>query len=176
MWRSTMSYGRMGVVINAISAVDLALVGHRRKSAQHAGLQAARRRNQAAAAGLLHGQRHRAARRVRVQAPEAGDSARPRRWARRHAQERRARAARAQGARARRRHHAGLLDGVDGALHDRNRRDDGAVSGVLDGRVPAAARLRRVRPACGSDHEHPHRHRRARIHAIRLPAAARDMA
>ena len=55
--------------------------------------------------------------------------------------------ARARGARAGRRDHARLLDGVDRALHHRNRRDDGAVPRVLDGRVPAAARLRGVRPA-----------------------------
>ena len=46
MWRSTMSYGRAGTLINAISGVDLALWDLARQGARHARLQAARRRDQ----------------------------------------------------------------------------------------------------------------------------------
>ena len=38
MWRSTMSYGRMGIAVHAISGVDLALWDLVGKAAQHAGL------------------------------------------------------------------------------------------------------------------------------------------
>ncbi len=54
-------------------------VGHHRQGAGHAGVPADRRRGEAAHSGLLHRQRHRTARRVRVQAAETGDSVRSRR-------------------------------------------------------------------------------------------------
>ncbi len=77
MWRGTLYYGRKGVAVHAISAVDNALWDIVGKALNTPVYRAARRRRPGARALLLHGQQHRAGGRVRVQEAQAGHSARP---------------------------------------------------------------------------------------------------
>ena len=77
MWRGTLYYGRKGVTVHAISAVDNALwdiVGKALKTPVYKLLGGG---GEGARALLLHGQQHRAGGGVWVQETQAGHSARP---------------------------------------------------------------------------------------------------
>ena len=144
MWRSTMSYGRKGVVIHAISGVDLALWDIIGKALDMPVYKLLGGETKQRIPAYCTGNDIEQHVEVRVQAAEARDSTRARRRPRRHAEERRTGEARAQGVGSGWRHHARLLDGVDGTLHGRNCGYVRALPRLLDGRVPASRTITRA--------------------------------
>src|SRR3954462_13916042 len=74
--------------------------------------------------------------------------------------------------RARRRHHARLLHGLERTIHDRDGRLARAVSRLLDGRVPSATRLCGVWPCARGYQVNTYRNGRTRIYTLRLPSAS----
>ena len=158
LWRSTMSYGRKGVTVNAISGVDIALWDIAGKVLD------------APVWRLLGGRIH-----PRIpcyctgndieqhvefgyKRPEAGASVRPGGRPPWDPQERRAGPARPRGRGPGWGRDDGLLDGAHGAVHAGACRGVRAVQRVLARRGPATRRFRRLRTAAAADHVDPHRH------------------
>ena len=144
--RSSMYYGQAGVVPNAISGVDLALwdlVGNALGMPVYKllGGETKARIPTYCTGNDIEQHIQFGYHRLKLAVPYGPADGRDG-----HAEEHRAGEAHPRAAGPRRRHHARLLDGLERAVHHRIRGDGGALPGLLDGGMPAAARFRRLRP------------------------------